>query len=172
MTPAQEDENEAERKQLLEQVLAHGIDNPDWDDGAIAPEILGEIAAGLAFGPRPVTAAGTEITERYDLGPRGAFMLSLIGNGVRFPKDLATVLHIGRSLVTAELNRLRSAGLVEITAGQDRRQSRLALTPAGRDAATTVRRTLSRTIEIALARYSADEITLFAAMLRAFQRID
>lgn len=133
---------------------------------------IGLVVEGLAFGQRPIRAAAREVTERFGLGPRGAFILSLISSGICYPLDLATALKIGRSLVTAELDKLRDAGLVTATPGEeDRRRSRLALTPAGEAACEEVRSTMQRIVTRNLAAYSPDEVRLFVRMLRDVRRL-
>ena len=56
----------------------------DWDE-------LGLLAEGLAFASRPLKRATWDVTERYDLGPRGAWILNLISNGLVHPTDLSTI---------------------------------------------------------------------------------
>jgi DNA-binding MarR family transcriptional regulator len=137
-----------------------------WDE-------IGLVVEGLAFGQRPIRAAAREVTERFGLGPRGAFILSLISSGICYPLELATALKIGRSLVTAELDKLRDAGLVTATPGaEDRRRSRLALTPAGEAACEEVRGTMQRIVTRNLAGYSPEEVRLFIRMLRDVRRLE
>jgi DNA-binding MarR family transcriptional regulator len=132
----------------------------DWDD-------IGLLAYGLTFANRPVLMASAATTERYSLGPRGTWMLSLISGGVVFPHELAEVFKIGRSLVTAELVRLTEAGLIASRPGaQDRRRSELTLTAAGQTAVSEVRGEMARIISKALEGYSAEHVRLCARMLR------
>lgn len=165
------DRNKADKEQrnrLLDEVFeqpAASLDRPT----RFSPELISEITMGLVFAQRPIAAAGEVVTARYDLGPRGAFMLSLIDRGVHYPNDLAKVLRIGRSLVTSELARLTEAGLVEAEAGEDRRRTLLALTPAGRVANSAFRNGIVDHIERALGRYTPEEVRLFTAMLLAVQ---
>ena len=107
------------------------------------------------------------MTERYDLGPRGAWILNLISSGVVHPTDLSTMFAVGRSLITAELVRLTEAGLIVARPGeQDRRRSELALTPAGEVASRQIRERIAAIIHENLRDYSADEMRKFARMLR------
>lgn len=134
---------------------------------------LDEIIAGLVFAQRPIVGATREILERYDLGPRGSFILSLIDNGVTYPLELASVLKIGRSLVTSELNRLIGAGLVSASPEErDRRRSQLSLTPAGAEAATTFRQAVLGVLKRNLAKYGPQELQLFARMLKDVRGLD
>lgn len=130
----------------------------EWDE-------IGQVCLGLAFAMRPLRAATRGVTEAYDLGPRGAWILSLIDAGHVFPRDLAAAFRIGRSLITAELTRLTSAGLIDSRPGSDRRRTELALTPAGLEACQKVRREMKEAITTNLAAYSAEEIHLFIRML-------
>ena len=138
----------------------------DWD-------VIGRVVEGLALAQRPIRASVREVTEKYDLGPRGAFILSLISGGITYPHELATALKIGRSLVTGELARLTEAGLIAATPGKtDKRRTELALTPEGAAACAAVRAAMRRIMVRNLAGYSADQIRLFGAMLRDARRLD
>lgn len=145
---------------------ADGPQSMAWED-------LGRVAEGLALGQRPIKAAAREVTRRYDLGPRGAFILSLISGGITYPLELATALNVGRSLVTGELARLSQAGLIRATPGKtDRRRSQLALTPLGLQVNEEVRAAMRRILTRNLGAYSADEVHLFARMLRDARQLD
>lgn len=133
----------------------------DWED-------IGFISEGLAFAQRPLQEGKERITRQYNLGPRGAFILNLLANGLMYPLDLANALCCGRSLITAELARLTEGGLVATRPGRvDRRRTELTLTPAGEAATREIRTETSRIILTNLAAYTPDEIRKFALMLRA-----
>ncbi len=135
---------------------------------ALSQAELLRVSEGLAFAMRPLRAATGEVTGKYSLGPRGAWILSLISGGACFPLELSLALKTGRSLITAELARLTEAGLITARADEkDRRRSVLALTPLGQAACQQVRDKMSRIIRENLSGYSADEIRLFSRMLRA-----
>jgi len=144
---------------------ASGIDRPaevplDWDD-------IGLLCQGLVFGSRPLLAATRSVTEKYSLGPRGAWMLNLIEGGVAYPNELSEVFQIGRSLVSAELARLTEAGLVTSTPGAtDKRRTELALTDAGKQATIKIRGELNFRLTTALDGYSPAEVRLFSRMLQ------
>ncbi len=140
---------------------------------ALAWSELGLVVEGLAYGQRPLRAATREVTREYDLGPRGAWILSLISGGKRYPLELSETLKTGRSLITAELARLTEAGLVTASPGSgDRRRSELALTPLGEAACQRVRLELERIVRRNLAAYSAAEVRLFIAMLRDVRHVE
>jgi DNA-binding MarR family transcriptional regulator len=131
-----------------------------WDD-------FGLVSEGLAFAVRPLRRATVEITRRYDLGPRGAWMLNLINNGLRYPTEISAMFSVGRSLITAELARLTEAGLVTSRPGeQDRRKTELALTAEGEAACAAIRDSVAEIIRTHLAGYSNADIRKFAQMLR------
>lgn len=137
-----------------------------WDE-------LGFICEGLSFGQRPIRAAARDVTQRHNLGPRGAFILSLISNGIAYPLELAAIFKVGRSLITAELTKLTEAGLVIATPGEDdRRRSRQALTPAGEEACEEVRSAMARIIQRNLSGYSPEEVRLFSRMLHDVRRLE
>lgn len=143
-----------------------GIDSLGWDE-------LGLVAEGLAYGLRGLRAATRPVTRQYDLGPRGAWILSLISSGKCFPLELSQALKTGRSLITAELVRLTNAGLVTAQADSgDRRRSQLALTPLGREACERVRCEMARIIKRNLAAYSPEEVRLLIRMLRDVRRLE
>ena len=144
---------------------ARTVDDLGWDE-------LGRLVEGMVWAQRPIRAAAHAITQQHDLGPRGAFILSLIEGGLVFPHELATALRIGRSLITAELVRLTEAGLVTATPGkQDRRRSELALTPSGHAACEAVRTAMARIIRRNLTGFSADEVRRLTTMLLAVSRL-
>jgi DNA-binding MarR family transcriptional regulator len=137
-------------------------------NGDLGPDDLGFLSEGLAFAQRPLMEGKEKVTQRYNLGPRGAFILNLLSNGLMYPLDLANALCCGRSLITADLSRLTEAGLITTRPGaHDRRRVELTLTEAGLQATEEIRRETSRIILTNLAAYSADEIRKFAEMLRA-----
>lgn len=145
---------------------AIGIDSLDWDE-------LGLVVEGLAYGQRPLNAATRQVTQQYDLGPRGPWILSLIWSGKCYPLELSQALNTGRSLITAELVRLTHAGLITATTDiADRRRSQLALTPLGRKACEAVRAEMARIVRRNLAAYTPDEVRLMIRMLRDVRQLE
>jgi len=145
---------------------SEGVSALSWED-------LSPVLEGLAFTQRPLRAATRQVTRAYDLGPRGAFILSLISSGKIYPLDLSEMLKAGRSLITAELARLTEAGLVSASPGRhDRRRSELSLTPLGQQACQRVRDEMARIVRRNLAGYSVDEVMLFARMLRDVRQLE
>ena len=143
-----------------------GAESLGWNE-------LGLVAEGVAYAQRPLRAATRQVTQQYDLGPRGAWILSLISGGRCYPLDLSKALKAGRSLITAELVRLTRAGLVTATAdSEDRRRSQLALTPLGQEACESVRAEMARIVRRNLSAYSSDEVRLFIRMLRDVRRLE
>ena len=116
----------------------------------------------------PLREATDGVTRRYNLGPRGAYILRLLANGLLYPLDLATALCCGRSLITAELGRLTEAGLVNSRPGQtDRRRSVLTLTALGQKETEKLRQEIRSIVSANLADYTPDEVRKFAVMLHA-----
>lgn len=143
-----------------------GIDAMGWDE-------LGLVCEGLAYGARLLRAATVQVTRQYSLGPRGAFILSLISGGARYPLDLAQSLKCGRSLITAELARLTEAGLIAASPGEaDRRRTELRLTAKGEAACKQVRGEMERIVRRNLSGYSADDIRQFSRMLRDVRNLE
>lgn len=142
-------------------------------DAAAPPELTAqEIAVfcnlpGLA--PRHLAKGIEAITNLYDLGPRGAWMIGLIEIGVSSPTALTDAFCIGRSLVTAEINRLLHAGLVTTSQSpEDGRRTILALTPQGRRVSAKLRATVNAFVSQRLAGHSRDEVLAAIALLRDF----
>ncbi len=137
-------------------------------ESAIDWEEIAFLAEGLAFGPRALRAATDTVTQRHDLGPRGAWILNVISHGIAYPLELASVFCVGRSLITAELTRLSDAGLIATRPGrEDRRRTELTLTPLGQQACVEIREDLSQIVRRRLAGFSPEEVRLTAEVLRA-----
>lgn len=126
---------------------------------------------GMAFAPAPLHRATRGVTQRHDLGPRGTWMLNLIAIGLNHPHELAEMLRIGRSLVSAELARLSDAGLIAAQPGKtDRRRSELTLTAAGEAALEEVHGELTRLVTESLSHYTPDELRLCGRILADMQQ--
>jgi len=141
-------------------------------DAATPSLDAGDISAfcnviGLA--PRQLVAAREVVTERYDLGPRGAWILGLIERGVRSPSALTEVMRIGRSLTTSEINRLTEAGLVDgRQSAADGRRVDLVLTREGQRAADELRAALTQHVNARLSGFTREQVRDCIALLQAF----
>ena len=123
----------------------------------------------IGLGPRTMRGARAAITERYDLGPRGAWIMGMIESGITSPSALTEALNIGRSLVTAEINRLQQAGL--ITGNQSARDGRrivLALTKEGKRAQAELRDAVNEFVMSRLAGHSKEQVLACIALLQDF----
>lgn len=141
---------------------------PRTEPGAFDTDEVEFLAEGLALAQRALRAATDSVTERYDLGPRGCWILNVISNGIAYPLELASIFKVGRSLITAELTRLTEAGLIATRPNdQDRRKTELTLTPLGREASDEVRREFAAIVRRRLAAYDSAEVRLMGEMLRA-----
>jgi DNA-binding MarR family transcriptional regulator len=163
------------RDELLRRAFARqGADDAATvgpSDGSELPDVA-PIIEGLVFAGRPIDQATQSVTSQYDLGPRGCYILSAINSGITYPLELASLLRIGRSLVTAELNRLSAAGLITSAPGKDdRRRSELSLTATGRRASAEVSKRLDQTIRGNLAGYTDEEVRLFSRMLADVSKV-
>lgn len=102
----------------------------------LSDEDVSRFCSVVGLGPRKLGEARAKITEKYKLGPRGAWIMGMIGEGVDLPSRMSDLLCIRRSLFTAELDRLVDAGLVKATRDQrDGRRLRLSLTARWRKGA-------------------------------------
>lgn len=145
-------------------------------DQAIEPALpqltASEISAfcnAIGLAPRQLAQSREDVTARYDLGPRGVWIIGLIEGGVTSPSGLTGALHIGRSLVTAEITRLTEAGL--ITAVQDAvdgRRVNLALSAAGHRVANELRRAIGTFVTQRLAGYTRDDVLAATRLLQHF----
>ncbi|MET0251194.1 MAG: MarR family winged helix-turn-helix transcriptional regulator [Novosphingobium sp.] len=164
--PRQLDADEAKNDRTREQLLRRiGHDVPPDRAGPLDWNDIGHLVQGLAMAGRPLRLATAPVTERHGLGPRGAWILNLIAAELVYPHQLADVLQIGRSLISAELARLGEAGLTSTRPGRDRRRTELMLTEAGRAALAETRAELDRIVRAAFAGYSPEDVRLCARML-------
>lgn len=157
-------------RERFQALVEQGEDHPL---AALTRDEMAQIVEGLTFARRGIEGAAARTIKAHSLGPRGAWICTLIAGGVNYPLELATALKCGRSLVTAELVRLTEAGLITATPGKhDRRRSELALTKKGEAAANQTRSELVRILRRNLAGYSADELRLFVKMLADAARVE
>ncbi len=134
---------------------------------------LGLLLDGLSHASAALKAAAQGVIRQHDLGPRGAWILSMIASGVKLPMDLATTFKTSRSLVTIELNRVIKAGLVEASPSLvDGRRTELALTSLGETACRNLRKETARIIRRNLAGYSDEQIQFLAQALRDVRRVE
>jgi DNA-binding MarR family transcriptional regulator len=133
----------------------------------LSEDEIGYIFVGMMFASHSLRVATREITEEYSLGPRGAWITRLISTGdVVFPLDLTKSFRIGRSLITAELNRLIEAGLIVYQkCPQDGRRVELKLTPLGQTVQQRVKDKLASLVTRSLASYGREDALLCARML-------
>jgi DNA-binding MarR family transcriptional regulator len=131
-----------------------------WED-------IGFICEGLAFASRLLWSAIEDITEQYSLGPRGAWIVRLVGRSDMSPLELTNVFRVGRSLITAELVRLTQAKLITYEkSASDGRRVELTLTPLGRTVERRIKDSLTKLVTERLESYTREEILLCGRMLR------
>jgi DNA-binding MarR family transcriptional regulator len=133
-------------------------------------EEIGYISEGLVAASRPLRLATQSITDQYSLGPRGAWMVHVISRGGIYPLDLTHIFEIGRSLITAELNRLAEAKLISYTQSKsDGRRIELRLTALGERVNRRVKTALIQLVTQRLAGYTREQVQLCTQMLRDFR---
>jgi DNA-binding MarR family transcriptional regulator len=131
-----------------------------WED-------IGFICEGLAFASRLLWSAIEDITQQYSLGPRGAWIVRLVGGNEMSPLELTNVFRVGRSLITAELVRLIQAKLISYEkSATDGRRVKLALTPLGRTVERRIKDSLTNLVTERLETYTREEILMCGRMLR------
>lgn len=149
----------------IENLRTGKLDNSPLTWGDIA-----FLAHNMAFASGPLSLATGAVTDRYDLGPRGTWVINLIAIGLNHPHELAETLNIGRSLVSFELGKLSAAGLIVSEQGErDRRRSKLALTPLGEETLQEVRKGLVGLVTEALGHYKPKELRICARILSDMQ---
>lgn len=136
----------------------------DWSEA-------GPLIAGLALAMQPIQAIANDMAHRHDIGARGAFILVFIADGVIHPRELATRLGSGRSVITHEVGRLTAASLVtRRIASPDRRFVELSLTPEGQRIVVVLRDRFSDALSRSLQPYTPAEVELLDRMLRDIRR--
>jgi DNA-binding MarR family transcriptional regulator len=139
----------------------------------LTDEDVSNFLNAIGAAPRQMRHARQRLTEKYNLGPRGAWILGLVKSGVNSPSLLSDAFSIGRSLVTAELNRVVDAGLVNARKHDgDRRRVMLSLTAEGEAAARQLAIDVSEFVHERLAGYSKKEVQLCVRLLRDFALTD
>ena len=117
------------------------------------------------------THATKALCVEFSLGPRGPWIIGLIGRSPIAPHELATFYNVGRSLITAELNKLADAGLIEQTRDSaDGRRVTLSLTAAGQQIYRRLGKDLDAFLSERLAGYSREEVLLCTRLLADFSQ--
>jgi len=133
---------------------------------SVTPEYTAYLLHTVGVTARRMLAIVEPINQQYSLGPRGASMLTLIDRGAVHPAQLAEIYEVGRSLITAEINRPLSAKLVMRNESDgDRRRTTLSLTPLGKKVSADSFKTILKVVDTSLARYSDQERNLLLTML-------
>ena len=135
----------------------------------LSSEEISAFCNAIGLAPRGLVNARDRVTARYALGPRGAWILGLIERGVNSPSALTDILCIGRSLTTAEINRLTDAGLVEgRQSDKDRRRVDLVLTEEGWKACAELRVAVEDFVTSRLTGWSREEVLSCIELLQDF----
>ena len=109
------------------------------------------------------------ISKEYGIGRRGPWMIGVIGRGPVSPNELATRNRIGRSLVSAELNLLQTAGLIrQVKNSLDGRRVELSLTLEGAVVYQRLADDLASLLRNRLGKHSRQDINACAQMLSEF----
>jgi DNA-binding MarR family transcriptional regulator len=135
--------------------------NLSWED-------IGFFGNAIAIASRQWRVAAKQVREEYSLGPHGPWIVGLIAsNQVVYPSDLTKVLRCGRSLISAELNKLSEAGLINCRKSEeDGRQIELSVTPLGAETNDRVAESLTCMLEERLVHYTREDILYCARLLR------
>jgi DNA-binding MarR family transcriptional regulator len=135
--------------------------NLSWED-------IGFFGNAIAIASRQWRTAAKEVRDEYALGPHGPWIIGLIASHqVVYPSDLTKVLRCGRSLISAELNKLNEAGLINCRKSEeDGRQIELSVTPLGTEANERIAESLTSMLEERLVHYGREDILYCARLLR------
>jgi DNA-binding MarR family transcriptional regulator len=135
--------------------------NLSWED-------IGFFGNAIAIASRQWRLAAKQVRDEYALGPHGPWIIGLIAsNHVVYPSDLTKVLRCGRSLISAELNKLSEAGLINCRKSEeDGRQIELSVTPLGAEMNKRVAEGLTSMLEERLVHYTREDILYCARLLR------
>ena len=132
---------------------------------------VGKFFGALASARDQFGQVTKELSREYGIGPRGPWMVGLIGREPASPHQLATFYGIGRSLVTAELKQLQDAGLIIYTKSEsDGRKVELSLTAFGNQLRDRLTEGLERQMRERLAGYSKQAVMACAQLLSEFAR--
>jgi len=142
--------------------------SPTWEE-AFDAEVVSVFCQAVSASRHQLRNAVRGITNDYDLGPRGPWIIGIVGKQPTSPHQLADFLAVGRSMITAELARLADAGLIEqARVESDARRSLISLTPLGMQVMERLARDVGAFLAQRLRGYSREEVMLCARMLTAF----
>jgi len=147
---------------------------PESESGAASQELYSADEVGMFFGSLASARDRfghviRQLAREYGIGPRGPWMVGVIGRQSASPHELAEFFSIGRSLVTSELRQLQSAGLIAYSkTNRDGRRVTLSLTPKGVELREHVTAGLARMLQERLAGYSKKEVMQCAHLLNEF----
>ncbi|MET0364099.1 MAG: MarR family transcriptional regulator [Sphingobium sp.] len=138
-------------------------------DGGYTSEEVGFFFGALSAARDRFGFITRALSREYGIGPRGPWMVGLIGRQAMSPHELARFYNIGRSLVTAELTQLQKAGLIHYEkSAKDGRRVELSLTPLGHDMRNRLSQELGGLLDKRLTGYSKMEVMAAASILRDF----
>jgi DNA-binding MarR family transcriptional regulator len=139
---------------------------------ALSHEDMRAFTHALTSARGQFTYATKALCVEFSLGPRGPWIIGLVGKNRIAPHELAAFYNVGRSLITAELNKLADAGLILQTRDEaDGRRINLSLTPAGRKIYNRLGDDLDAFLSERLSGYSRDDILLCTQILNDFAKV-
>jgi len=147
---------------------------PSRKDGpppVLTPEEISDFCHSLAAARDQFGHGVKSITAQYGLGPRGPWIIGIVGRMSVSPHQLADFFSVGRSLITAELVKLAEGGLIEQVKDQlDGRRSTIKLTVRGKQAYAHLQEELNAFLAERLTGYTPEEIRLCAQLLADFSK--
>lgn len=141
------------------------------EENAYSPDEVGMFFGALASARDQFGHVTKRIAREFGIGPRGPWIVGLIGRQPASPHELAAFFNIGRSLITAELRQLQDAGLINyVKSERDGRKVELSLTPLGHELREQVASGLGRLFDERLGNYSKADVMFCARLLSDFAR--
>lgn len=138
---------------------------------AYSADEVGQFFGALASARDQFGQVTKELAREYRIGPRGPWIVGLIGREPVSPHHLASFYRIGKSLVTAELKQLQDAGLICYTRSEnDGRKIELSLTLLGNQLRDRLTEGLARQMSERLGGYSKQAVMTCAQLLSDFAR--
>ena len=109
-----------------------------------------------------------QLLEEYGVTPTQTGVLAALWEGAQTPKQIAEALRLEGPTVSGVLDRMEKKGLLTRTVNPaNRREVRVALTPAGLALKEPVNAAIEETERRLLSRYSPEEAAAFKKILRA-----
>jgi len=138
---------------------------------ALTADDISNFSHALAAARGQFGLAVRPLIADYDLGPRGPWIIGIVGRTQVSPHQLADFFSVGRSLITAELTKLEEGGFIALAKDEnDGRRTNITLTAAGREVFERLGSDLEAFLTERLTGYTVEEVRLCTRLLADFSR--